>query len=218
MKLIDVEQGSPEWMDARLGMPTASQFHKIITEKRHDYSAAAEGYRNQLLAEEMLGRPTDDESWSRWMERGSELEAESIRAYEFQRDVSVDRVGFVTNDAGTVGCSPDGLVGDDGGLESKSYGVKHHVACLLGQEVAKVTQVQGGIWVCERDWWDTQAYCPGMPPVLIRVYRDDVFLKKLADCMARFLDELAKGREVLKALGNRGRTDSLEALLGASVT
>lgn len=217
MIVHDVEQGSPEWMQARLGMPTTSQFHRILTPQKLTYAAGAVDYRNQLLAERIIGQPIDEETWSRWMLRGSQLEAEAVAYYELQRDTGVQRVGYVTNDAGTVGCSPDGLVGDDGGLEVKCYGAKHHVSVLLGEDPAKRTQVQGSIWICERDWWDQLAYLPRFPQTLIRTPRDETFIKALASAMEQFLVELARGQKVIDALGPKGRTDSLARLLVKSV-
>jgi hypothetical protein len=51
------------------------------------------------------------------MERGLIVEGEAVDWYEFDQDVTVQRVGFITDNDHTVGCSPDRLVGDDGLLE-----------------------------------------------------------------------------------------------------
>jgi hypothetical protein len=195
-----MEQGTPEWLLVRLGIPTASRFDSIITPAKREYSKASAGYRHELLAEWILGEPLDQAS-SGFMERGKELEPDAVRAYEFLHDVDVDRVGFVTNDAGTVGCSPDGLVLDDGGLEIKCFGPAHHVACLLGSEIAKMTQVQGGLWICERDWWDTFGFHPSMPHVLTRVGRDEAFIADLEAGVGRFLEELEMAKDELRTRG-----------------
>jgi hypothetical protein len=217
MIVHDVTQGSPEWLKVRLGMPTTSRFDKIITAKTLKYSRSAEGYRNELLAERVLGQPLGEWDGNDWTTRGTTLEAEAVRYYSFQTDRDVEAVGFVTDDDGRYGCSPDRLiVGEPGGLEIKCYGAKHHVACLLGEDPVTRTQAQGQIWVCEWEWVDQLAYQPKFPPVLIRTERDDKFIKALSDAMDRFLDELVDGQRILDALGKQGRTDSLERLLVAT--
>ena len=200
----DVLQGSKEWWDLRIGLPTASQFDRILTPGKLQYASGAEAYRNELLAEWMLGEPLDT-AITDWMNRGTELEAEAVRYYELQRDLDVDRVGFCTNDLGTVGCSPDGLVGPDGGLEIKNRSAKYHVGFLLGEDPIPRGQVQGGMWICDREWWDVLSYNPKLPPVLVRVRRDEKYIAALASAMSRFLEELEKGREILTALGKVGR-------------
>ena len=59
---LDVEQGYAEWVAARLGIPTASCFDKIITPKTMKPSASADKYAWELIAERVLGRPVDDAS------------------------------------------------------------------------------------------------------------------------------------------------------------
>ena len=216
MIVHDVVQGSKEWFDVRLGMPTASQFDRILTPSKLQYASGASTYINELLAEWMLGEPLDA-TMTDWMDRGTELEAEAIRYYEFRREVDVQRVGFCTNDAGTVGASPDGLIDPNIGLEIKNRAAKNHVGFLLGEDPVPKGQVQGGLWVCERDFWDVLSYNPKLPPVLLRVGRDEKYIKALSDAMDRFLDELEKGKELLTRLGKTGRVDdNLKALLELS--
>ena len=215
MIALDVEQGSSAWYEARLGIPTASRFGSILTPKTRKYASGAATYRNELIAEWMLGYPLDDASTD-WMARGSELEAEAIRYYEFQRELEVTRVGFILRDDGKVGGSPDGLVGNDGGLEIKCFSAGHHVGCLLGEDPATMTQVQGNIWLAEREWWDVLAYSPSFPPVLSRVGRDDKYITDLEKALGKFLDELDAAKRLIEGMGAAGRIDGsglTEALL-----
>ena len=218
MKVHDVAQGSKEWFDVRLGIPTASQFDRILTPSKLKYASGASTYLNELLAEWMLGEPLDA-TMTDWMDRGTELEAEALRYWEFQRNADARQVGFCTNDAGTVGASPDALVDPNGGLEIKNRAAKNHVGFLLGDDPIPRGQVQGGIWICERDWWDVLSYNPRLPPVLIRVYRDEKYIKALSDAMTQFLDELEQGKQLLARLGKAGRVDGsdLKAKLELSV-
>ncbi len=210
MKIIDVAQGTDEWLACRLGMPTASCFDKIIQPRKLKYSASASGYRDQLLAERMLGQPLEEFDGTMWTNRGTSMEAEAIAYFQLIKDVEVRRVGFCTTDDGRVGCSPDGLVGENGGLEIKCRGAKAHMGTLMGADPATATQVQGSLLVTERDYWDMLSYNPAFPPTLIRVYRDEPFIAALSGCLVRFLEELDEGQRKLDTLGKVGRVEIRE--------
>ena len=204
MKIVNVVQGSHEWLMARLGKPTASRFDSIMTPSTRKYSKSARSLRNRLLAEEVLGYPLDDVN-NEWTHRGTSMEAEAVAWYEFQREVQVERVGFVLRDDERVGASPDGLVGTDGGLEIKCFSAPRHVECLLGDDPAPLTQVQGCMWICQRQWWDVLAYNPSFPPVLIRVQRDEQFVADLDAAVGKFLVDLDNARRKLHGFGPVGR-------------
>ena len=116
MQIINVEQGSEEWLRARLGVPTASCYSKLIT-TQGKRSAQAEGYINELIGQRITGEIPETFK-SEAMERGNELEPQARAYYELVTDNDVEEVGLILNDIG-AGCSPDGLIGDDGGLEIK---------------------------------------------------------------------------------------------------
>lgn len=177
---MNLVQGTPQWMMARLGIPTASQFHRIVTPKGSP-SKSAEKYLFELLAERITGKPTVNIKTS-WMDRGHEMEQEAVDYYEFQKDCETVPVGFVTNSAGTIGASPDRLVGDNGLLEIKVPSPAVHVGYLLRSGEAyddHGTQVQGQIDTSKRDWSDLLSYSPGMPHALIRVERDEPFIRSM---------------------------------------
>lgn len=185
----DVIQGTPEWLQLHTGIPTASRFEKLVTPKRHEVSKSMGPFAVELATERLLGYPmTFAGNNTDWMERGSDLEAEAVRWYEFDQDVQVRRVGFVFTDDRRAGCSPDALVGEDGGLEIKCPSAHVHVGHLLGRtDPASATQVQGCLLVTGRAWWDVLSYCPGLPAVLIRTQRDE----KLIGALAQAIDELS---------------------------
>ena len=136
MKVHTVTQGTPEWLALRAGIPTASCFDQILTPKGK-VSTQAERYMHQLLAERIMGHPVEQVVTS-WMDRGTQLEAEAVNYYEGIREVDTTRIGFLTNDAGTIGASPDRFVGEDGLLEIKVPKEHTHVAYLLGSAVSDV--------------------------------------------------------------------------------
>jgi hypothetical protein len=190
LKIHDVIQGTTAWSELRAGIPTASEFDRIITPTGKP-SKSQEGYRLELLAERLMGHPSV-EFTSSWMERGSHMEAEAVSFYEFQRDCQTTKVGFVTNDEETVGASPDRMVGEDGLLETKVPKASTHVGYLLFRTVDRVyfPQIQGQLWVTGRKWADILSYHPEMPPALIHVERDEAFIKSLADEVMKFSDVL----------------------------
>ena len=200
MRVVECTQGSPEWAAARLGVPTASQFSRIVTTKGQ-LSKSATGYLHELLAEYLLGFAVDGAS-SGFMDRGTALEHEAVAHYEFVKDVDTTPVGFVLRDDGRAGCSPDRLVGDAGGLELKCPAVGTHVGYLLNEPATKYhTQVQGCIWICEREWWDLMSYNPELPPAIVRVPRDAAFIAVLEKTLGQFAEWLDEAKAKLERAG-----------------
>src|SRR5687767_15307495 len=114
MILLDCVQGSPEWQEGRVGIPTCSGYEKILTPAKLQPSTQAVPYRNQLLAEWLLGHHIEFNESNGYMDRGSRMEDEARAFYELQYDVECQRVGFVLREDGRTGGSPDSLVLDDG--------------------------------------------------------------------------------------------------------
>lgn len=200
---LDVEQGSLEWLEARLTIPTASEFDRIITPKTLKLSASADKYRHELLAEWLLGEPLVSGD-SGFMMRGTAMEDEARAWYEMQRDVDVERVGFILRDAQDAGCSPDSLVGSDGGLEIKCPSAAVHVGYLLGSvSEAYRCQVQSSLWITGRTWWDVLSYHPTLPKVLVRVERDEAFIEAMERIHGQFWAYVQEGREELLRRGIR---------------
>ena len=195
----DVDQGSEAWVALRLGRPTASQFHRIITPKTLALSRQRHQYMAELIVERDTGRPYDTDSLG-WMGRGSEMEAEARRWYEFETGREVSQTGFVTLDNGTAGGSPDGLVMLDGLIEIKCRSARRHVEHLLGSagDFASVTQVQGLMWITGRAWCDVVGYCPGQPGIIERVERNDETIAAITLAVYDFCSDLKRfltGRE-----------------------
>lgn len=199
---LDVKQGSLEWQLARLGIPTASQFHRIVTPKTMRLSSGVDTYAHELLAEEMLGHPINEDE-SQFMTRGTALEQQAMQFYEFTRDVKTERVGLVLRDDALVGCSPDRLVGEDGGLELKCPSAAVHVSYMLNvADAGKFNaQIQGALWLTGRQWWDWLSYNPELPSVLVRFHRDEKFIATLETAIGHFIEYLDECRRKLFASG-----------------
>lgn len=190
MRIIECEQRSDEWWNAKLGIPTASCFHRIVTTKG-DRSKQRDGYLYSLVAERLVGK--QDESYmSPAMEEGILREEESRWVYAMTYEVVVDEVGFCLADNGRWGCSPDGLVGDDGLIELKNPKAKTAVEYLVGGNLPSTyyQQVMGGLFVTGRDWADFISYCEGLPLLVVRVKPDKEFFEKLEEELTLFCDDL----------------------------
>lgn len=196
--LNEFQQGSAEWMMARLGIPTASQFDRIITPKTMKLSGQMDGYVHQLIAEQLLGVPLDDAS-SGFMDRGNVLEKRAVDYYELQCDCDTTPIGFILRDDRRVGASPDRFVGDDGLLEIKCPSAAKHIEYLLDKEgIGYRPQVQGQLWLAEREWVDTLSFNPDLPPALVRQPRDEAFIKALAAAVDQFLAYLDESKVKLQ--------------------
>lgn len=188
MIIHECKQYSAEWWKVRRGLPTSSEASRIITPKKAELSGQVDSYACDLIAEKFDAYYGQQEEYvSAAMKNGTIKEPESRRFYEFQRDVEVTEVGFVTTDDGRFGCSPDSLVGSSGGLELKNPAVATHVRYLLdgGLPAQYKPQVHWCLVVTGREWWDFCSYSGGLPPVLVRVTPDD-YTEKLRECMEAF--------------------------------
>jgi hypothetical protein len=182
----EIEQGSEAWHSARLGIPTASKFATVMAKGE---GKTRSEYMRKLAGEILTGEPMDSFS-NAHMERGKSMEDEARETYAFVNDVEPRRVGFVRN--GDRGASPDSLIGDDGGLEIKTALPHIHIDRLERNRLPPEhkAQVQGNLWISQREWWDFCSYWPKLPVLTVRVYRDEAFIAQLSDEVDRFNDEL----------------------------
>lgn len=198
MIIHNVEQGTEAWLQLRAGIPTASNFEKILT-KSGKKSTSQERYMFALLAERMMGHPRF-EFMSDWMRRGVELEAKAVSKYELLKDVDTVPIGFVTDDAKRYGASPDRLVGEHGLLQVKVPKDETHAMYLLGSgsvfDEYKV-QASGELMVAQKDFNDLISWHPEMPEAIVRTERDEPFIRLLEEAVLEFSEKLeTKAREL----------------------
>lgn len=195
----DVEQNHPDWFRLRLGIPTASEFHRIITPKKMQLSSQASGYMYRLLAEWITGEQVENFQ-TQWMERGQDLEDKAVMAYEMLAGVETKRGGFITTDDGLIGCSPDRLIGEEGDLELKCPLVQTQVEYALNGTVGDdyMAQLQGRMMIHEREWVDIFSYHPKLVIPVVRVHRDEKFIAILRSLLSEFLERMLKARAELE--------------------
>lgn len=186
----ELEQGSPEWLAARCGIPTASVIGQLITPStvkvaKNDYSR---GLTATLVAERITGH-VEPMQVSQAMMRGTLDEPYARDAYSEHHAPAIE-IGFMVNDFGRykIGYSPDGLVGDDGLIEIKSRAQKKHLQTILADEVPleNMAQIQTGLLVSGRDWLDYVSFCSGMPLWTMRVLPDERWHDAITDAVLTF--------------------------------
>jgi len=198
--VFDFEQGSDQWFDARMGMITASKFKDVMAKGQ---GKTRKSYMYQLAGEMITGEREDSYSNS-YMEWGTLNEPSARAMYELEKGVEVDLVGLITTDGKNVAASPDGLVGNDGSIEIKCPKTTTQIETYLSGKMptGHKAQVQGQMWVAERDWVDFISFDPRMNGAAsffcTRVYRDEDYIKTLEESCKIFESELYYMVELLQ--------------------
>ena len=185
-EIFTCDQNTPEWHEARRGIVTASRFKDVMAKGQGKTRTA---YLYTLAGEILTGECTEGFT-NKHTERGHEYEDDARRQYAFEHDVDPLQIGFIRR--GRVGCSPDGLVGDDGMHEVKSKLPHLQIDVLERDRVPPehIAQIQGQIWIADREWCDFISYWPKLPLFVKRVHRDDEYIKGLSEEVERFLSDL----------------------------
>jgi len=168
--ILNVEQGSPEWFAARCGIVTASRLSDVAGTKKVKgqtvENAARAQYRMEIMCEILTGQPYP-QYVSKEMQWGLDQEPFARAAYEMQRDVLVERVGFVLHpQIPRFGCSPDGFVGERGLLQIKCPNTNTHLNWLLDGVVPMEHYPQMIAELScnpDRDWCDFVSFDPRLP-------------------------------------------------------
>lgn len=181
-------QGEAEWLQHRIGKVTASEASSLLTPlfavktgegpKTYLYEKLAEGWRGKPLP-----------GFSSWAtQEGQLLEDEARRWYSLESDDAVQNVGFIEHDDHRCGCSPDGLIGEDGGLELKAPQPTNHIRYVMEGVLPKdyAPQVHFSLYVTGRPWWRFVSYCRGFPPLVLTVQRDEAICAKIQEALTGF--------------------------------
>jgi len=198
MKILECEQQSPEWFQARCDLPTSSKFDKIYTGSGKK-STSANAYMEEILAQWIAGKAVDSDINSPYIDRGNVQEPDARNLYEFITDNEVKQIGFCIHDSGLFGGSPDGLIGDDGGVEIKCVKASTLVHYYRkGFPIGYKPQIMGYLLITGRKWWDFIAYNADMEPYMERIERDEDYIKEQEKALYEFCEKLQKEKEALK--------------------
>ena len=191
-----LEQGSSEWLEARRGIVTASEVHKLLTSNgRVATNQTARDYIADLAAERITGH-VEDAYVSHEMRLGTLNEPYARDGYAEHHNVTVDEVGFMVKqfDGFKLGYSPDGLVNDDGLIEIKSRKPRIQINTILRDGVPKnnLPQIQAGLLVTGRAWCDYVSYSGGLPLWTQRVYPDRRWQDNIIEAVKNAETEIQK--------------------------
>jgi len=200
---IPVEQGSGDWVMARLGIPTAGNAHKILTPATRKYSKQARGYAFRLVAEKLLNESLGTIDHLEWVARGKEMEPYAVRMFEATEGYETAPVGFLLTDDRRVGGTPDRRIkGEAAFLEVKCPAPWVQLEYLIdGFGADYMAQVQCQIHVGEAEWVGRYAFHPKMPPTLQKTYRDELYIHELKNALDQFCTELAEIEEKARSTG-----------------
>lgn len=198
-----IDQRTEEWFAERAGKVTASRMSDVMCEReRGEFKSgqrkgqpkpqpkALTDYAHQLAAERLTGRPRKQIKAAA-LQWGQDIEPAAVAAYQAETGEIVELCGFMQHPSHDfIGASPDFLIREDGGGEIKSpESSEVHLATLIdGLPVEHTEQIQAGLWVTGRQWWDFVSYHPDFPEHLRlyvqRIERDDAYIEKMeAACL-----------------------------------
>lgn len=210
MLIVECAQGSEEWHKARAGVITASMFATARARlktgaNKGQLTSAAYDYAFKVAIERIAGQPLD-EGFQTWqMKRGNELEPIARMEHEVHTGLLVERAGFVLTDDQLFGASADGLIGDDGGSEYKCLVSPERLRSVLvdGNYDEFKDQVQGCMWITNRQWWHLCFYCPALAPIgkqlhIVEMRRDDDYIFALEQDLIEFAKEVDRMELALK--------------------
>lgn len=213
MIIYDHPQGSAEWLASRAGVITASKFVEARKRlksgpKKGGFTEAAEDYAFRVAVERISGAPLD-EGFSTWaMKRGNELEPEARAWVEVKLGIFVDTAGFVTTDDEKFGASADGFIDKDGGLEIKCLVDPGRIRnVILSDDISEfMDQIQGGMWLTGRKWWQFALFCPALEKVGLQLYtkrveRDDNYINEMELDLLEFERVVSKYEQTLRDRG-----------------
>lgn len=200
---LEVEQGSQEWLDARIPLITASRFLDVLTTIKSGYSAARKNYAAEIVVQRLTGKEIERFK-TRAMEWGNETEDLAADTYMLLTGAIPEKCGIFIHNEHPFGDSPDRLVGKDGTLEIKCLNTANHIEVLkTGKMPAKhMPQVQGHLWMTGRKWCDFISFDPDMPKdaqiFIQRIERDNDYIQMLEEELIVFNQEVEKDITFIK--------------------
>ena len=211
-KILTMEQGSLEWDMARLGKVTGSRVDKCLAKK------TTQGYQT-IKAEIIAERLTNQAKSLAW---GKENEAMARREHALISSWEIVEVGFVELNE-NMGCSPDGLINDDGMVQYKCpKNSDVHIKTLLSQAVPKeyFPQLQWELFTTGRQWTEFVSFDPRMPEELrlcvLHVKADYDYQKAMLMAVEGFLgdmeNDLAKLQEMIDEIRQYGLPGPIPAV------
>jgi hypothetical protein len=198
---IDMEQRSDEWRKLRLGRPSASQFHRVVSDKGNRTTRSATTYKWQLLAERIFQvsfAPKIDRVPA--VRHGVKYEEPARAAFAKAVGREIRPGGLVMTRDQKLLASPDGWIGDNP-VEIKCPQPPGQLENLLSQPRDYWPQLQGQLLISQADCLHFWSWHPCTPASYVEVSRDTAFINTLNHELRLFCDELDRDEAALRAMG-----------------
>ena len=189
----NVIQQTPEWEMLKLGKFSGSDYHIYL-----GTSKTKEDNLYDIAAQRITG-DSDNESVfkSKAMERGNILEPEARRVFSAIIEHNIREVGFVDCAGefyGWAGCSPDGLIGDNGIIEIKCPLMKGFLKYKRTKKIDPQykTQIQFNLMVTERQYCYFIVYHPRFPIEYVKIERDEDVINKIRESLKENIEKVKK--------------------------
>lgn len=192
----DIEQNTDAWLKLKRGVLTASNICKILTPAKLEISKST-GYLYEFCRQRLDQMPYGDFS-TRHTDRGHVEEVIALQVYEAHLG-GLKRCGFVVNSKHgyDIGCSPDALIGDEGGVQVKSFTPNVQFGNIVEDKIegCHMLQVQMELFVTERKWWDVVYQSSGTHQIVTRVYPDEQKQEKIKETCTDFYSRVNAAME-----------------------
>ena len=228
MPIIErIKQNTDEWKKLHIGIPTAGNFHKILTPRTLKPSAQRRPYMFRLIAERLLNEYLPEKAVTGeagyWLNRGIDMEAPAGEAFEREHNVKIERIGFVySSEQKKIGCSPDGLIlgtNEKEAVEIKSPAPWTQMEYLLAKADEETwqryrAQVQGQMIIGQFEAVHFYSFHPRMPPKYVQTLPDLKFQTTLRQALADFLGELDDETQRAREMGTFITAEGIMNLAG----
>jgi len=205
----EVIQGSPGWLELRIGKISASRAKDLLATVRYGEAAGYRNYKTELAVERITGKRAE-RYVTKQMEYGTETEGVAATMYQLQTGNIATVCGAFEIDGSNVLASPDRLVGDDGLVEIKNREISNHLESLLSDKVPDeyYKQIQFQLWVTNRKWCDYVSYGDEMPEnaqlFIKRIERDEEVINEIIERVEQIEDDITKLIEAVQAYNGKG--------------
>lgn len=211
----DIMQGSLEWGMLRAGKVTASEMDALVSPLGKVRTGdGPRSYLMKKIAEAWTGGPLPASQGIWELEQGQILEDYAKPAFALETGLEVRNVGFITGDDERIGCSPDGLIGSDSGLEIKCPHIDTHIRYLLDGVLPAnyVLQVQGSLYVTGFKKWTFCSYRRRLPLFILDIEPEDKIQAAIHSALEIFMEQFdAAMKRLTKINGGppRRKTDAI---------
>lgn len=196
MIIHNCPQGSELWLNLRAGRFTATDAPELIPDKRNGKAKKGLETLCYKKAAYWLTGNLPENFVTAAMEWGHQHEANARALYEEVTGNAVKEIGFAEQDD-YAGCSPDGLVGEEGLIEIKCKQDNNHLYAVCNEWIDPdhELQMQYQMLITNRHWCDYVLYNP--------LFKNPIYVKRVfkdADVQAQLAEGLANGRELIKKI------------------